>query len=85
MRFIFKILKDNLGGGIGIIEMLFKCNILALVGGSNKPLASPYMVLIWDDYQAKFFAELEFRDPVKAVKLRKDRFSKIHAKLFTFL
>ncbi|KAL7577645.1 hypothetical protein ACA910_015161 [Epithemia clementina (nom. ined.)] len=62
----------ELQGGIGLIEMLFRCNLMALVGGGPSPQAPPHRVLIWDDHCPKEVGELSFRQVVLQVRLRKD-------------
>ncbi|WCJ31373.1 WD repeat domain phosphoinositide-interacting protein 3 [Euphorbia peplus] len=65
--------RDIKSGGFKIVEMLFRSNILALVGGDANSHYAPNKVLIWDDHQSRCIGEFSFRSEVRAVKLRRDR------------
>jgi len=64
--------QRQLKGGIGLVEMLFRTSLMALVGGGPAPQAPPHRVLIWDDNIRKEIGDLSFRQVVLSVKLRKD-------------
>jgi WD repeat-containing protein 45 len=53
--------------------MMFRTNILALVGGGSKPKFATNKVFLWDDLSLKCIGELSFKAYVRAVKLTKDK------------
>lgn len=58
--------------GIGIIELLFKSNIIALVGGGDEPKYPKTKLVLWDDFRSTCLAEIDFSNEIKMVKMRRD-------------
>ncbi|KFM74712.1 WD repeat domain phosphoinositide-interacting protein 4, partial [Stegodyphus mimosarum] len=84
-------------GSVGICEMLYRTNIIAIVGGGRKQKFAENAVLLWDDLARKFVSEFTFSSPVLSLRLRRDKMfvalkTQIHVfsfpnnpkKLFTF-
>ena len=59
--------------GIGVISMYERSNILALVGGGPHPRFLPTHVVVWDDFQNRQIAELQFSSNVLNVQVRRER------------
>lgn len=64
--------RDFQNKGIGIVEMLYRSNILALVGGGQKPAFPNDRVIVWDDRKREVIGEIKCNKPVKGVKLHKN-------------
>jgi WD40 repeat protein len=60
-----------------MVVMLYRSNILALVGSENNPIYNKNKVIIWDDYQKKTLSELKFSQNILNLKLRKDKIAVI--------
>lgn len=52
--------------------MLFKTNILALVGTEENVKFPNTKVIIWDDCKGKADLELAFKSPIRSTRIRKD-------------
>ncbi|CAD1469049.1 unnamed protein product, partial [Heterotrigona itama] len=66
-------LENDIMGSIATAEMLWRTNIIAIVGGGTKPKFAENTVLIYDDLSKKFIMEVTFTSPIKAVRLRRDK------------
>jgi WD repeat-containing protein 45 len=60
-------------GGVCIIELLYRSNIMVFVGSGQKPEFPPNKVLFWDDSQLKVIGEINFKSIVRGVRLREDK------------
>ena len=65
--------KRKMDGGIKQAEMLYRTNLLALIGGGDVPKFNPKKVVIWDDYQNKMASEIKLFSNLKNVKLKRDK------------
>jgi WD repeat-containing protein 45 len=54
--------------------MLFRCNLLALIGGGEDSAFENTKVILWDDNKREKVGELNFKSEVKSVRLRKERY-----------
>ena len=61
-----------MNGGIGVVEMLYNSNFLALMGGGRVPKYRKNKLVIWDDNEDKIITDLKFTTSIINIKLKKD-------------
>lgn len=64
--------QRNFGKGIGIAEIYYSSNIIALVGGGDDPKFPTNKLVIWDDYLSKNMAEIDAEHRILGVQLNKE-------------
>lgn len=67
-----KIISRRIIGGISIIEMLNKSNIMIFTGNVNKGLYPNNKLIIWDDNQGEVIGEIEFKTRILTIKIIND-------------
>ncbi|KAI6177035.1 WD repeat domain phosphoinositide-interacting protein 3 [Aphelenchoides bicaudatus] len=68
-----QILRVDLDKSIGLVEMLYRCNVVALVGSNKEPTFDANKVILFDCCLHKIVVELNAGSPVKNVLMRRDR------------
>jgi len=66
-------LRHELVGSVSKAEMLYKTNLVALVGGGKKPRFPDNVVMVYDDKQQEFVLELSLTETVLSVRLKRDK------------
>ena len=66
-------IKRNLGGGIGLIQILGKSNIFCLCGGGKNPKYSPNKLIIYDDKKVKEITEFRFNSNIHNCKIKQEK------------
>ena len=57
--------RHELVGSVSKAEMLYKTNLVALVGGGKKPRFPDNVVMVYDDKQQEFVLELSLNDTLR--------------------
>ena len=76
---------QNMGGGIGIIEMLNTTNIFGLVGGGKNPKYPLNELIIWDQEKKTELSKIKTKKKILNVKLTENKIFVVNFdKIFVF-
>ena len=66
-------IERNLGGGIGLIQMLGRSNIFCLGGGGKNPKYLLNKLIIFDDKKSKEIYEFRFNSKINNCKIKQEK------------
>ncbi|CAL8132302.1 unnamed protein product [Orchesella dallaii] len=67
-------IDEKILGSVSTCEMIYRCNLFAIVGGGNQPKYAGNTVLIYDDIKRRPVLQFTFPQRVLSVRCRRDRF-----------
>ena len=67
------LIKREIEGGVGIIEVLNRCNVFAFVGTGNNGKYQSNKVILWDENKSKAINELILVYQIKNIKLKRTK------------
>ncbi|KAL0232004.1 hypothetical protein PCE1_003000 [Barthelona sp. PCE] len=62
-------IKRIMEAGIGLVSMVYRTNVVGLVGGGNPPRFAPSKAILWDDHRKRVLGEITLSSPVKNMLL----------------
>lgn len=65
--------KNDRGGGVGLMRMYGKTNIMCLVGAGNNGFTSKDIFKIWDDKIKKYIYDVSMNEPIKNIRMMDDK------------
>jgi hypothetical protein len=69
----FGFAEEQTMGSVGFCEMVYRCNLFAIVSGGNRPKYADNSVLVYDDSKKRSVLEFTFNQQVLSVRCRRDR------------
>ena len=70
---IQKHIQTSTGGGVGIVKILDKSNLLLLIGGGEKPFKKNNKISIWDIEKKEYNLEIDTKEEIKNAYLLRDK------------
>lgn len=66
-------IKREIEGGVSVIEILNRSNVMAFVGTGNNSKFAPNKVILWDEVSSKVVNEIVLRYTIKKIKLKRTK------------
>ncbi|CAK7215276.1 Phosphatidylinositol 3,5-bisphosphate-binding protein [Sporothrix bragantina] len=56
-------------GGVGLIQIVGRTNIIPLIGGGRRPVQNPLKIVVWDEKREKFTREIACQRPIRGLRV----------------